>query len=132
MGIEYPGYMIHEAVQWSPVHRQWFFLPRRASKETYTEEADETRGTNDMIIADEHFTEFKTVKVGTVEDPRRGFSAFQFVPQTDDSIIVALKSAEKDGIPVASYISVFDTHGNVLLEDQSLHEAHKFEGIAFV
>lgn len=124
--------MIHEAIQWSPVHKKWFFLPRRASKETYSEEADETRGTNDLIIANEDFTEFKTVKVGKVDDPRRGFSAFQFVPQTDDSVIVALKSAEKDGIPVASYISVFDINGNIFLSDQSLDEAHKFEGIAFV
>lgn len=28
VGIEYPGYMIHESVQWSAVKRQWFFLPR--------------------------------------------------------------------------------------------------------
>ncbi len=42
--IYYPGYMIHESAQWSDVHQKWFFLPRRASTETYTEAADETRG----------------------------------------------------------------------------------------
>ena len=43
MGIEYPGYMIHEAVQWSEKHKKWFFLPRRASHEVYNEVDDEHR-----------------------------------------------------------------------------------------
>lgn len=33
LGIEWPGYMIHESGMWSKVHRKWFFLPRRCSKE---------------------------------------------------------------------------------------------------
>lgn len=32
-GIVPPGYIIHEAACWSHVHRRWFFLPRRASKD---------------------------------------------------------------------------------------------------
>lgn len=32
-GIEHPGYIIHEAVVWSNVHKRWYFLPRRASHE---------------------------------------------------------------------------------------------------
>lgn len=32
LGVEPPGYMIHEAVVWSPVNRRWFVLPRRVSK----------------------------------------------------------------------------------------------------
>jgi soluble calcium-activated nucleotidase 1 len=28
VGIEWPGYMIHESAHWSDVHRKWFFLPR--------------------------------------------------------------------------------------------------------
>lgn len=35
VGISFPGYMIHEAVHWSDVHKKWFFLPRYASKEPY-------------------------------------------------------------------------------------------------
>lgn len=38
------GYMIHESCQWSDLHNQWFFLPRRASNEVYTETDDEHRG----------------------------------------------------------------------------------------
>lgn len=32
-GIKWPGYMIHESGMWSELHRKWFFLPRRCSKE---------------------------------------------------------------------------------------------------
>ena len=45
---------------------------------------------------------------------------------------MALKSEEKDGKPVASYISVFDLHGHVIMEDQKLQGSYKFEGLAFV
>lgn len=31
--IAWPGYMIHESGVWSSVHKKWFFLPRRCSKE---------------------------------------------------------------------------------------------------
>ncbi|VDO92144.1 unnamed protein product, partial [Heligmosomoides polygyrus] len=111
-GIEYPGYMIHEAVQWSETHQKWFFLPRRASHEKYTEADDETRGSNLMIIADASLSSFRVVKIGEVKHPARGYSAFQFIPGTYDELIVALKSEEKDGKPVASY-SLFSDQINV-------------------
>uniref|UniRef100_A0A0N5BR09 Apyrase n=1 Tax=Strongyloides papillosus TaxID=174720 RepID=A0A0N5BR09_STREA len=88
VGIKYPGYMIHESVQWSDVHQKWFFMPRRASTETYTEATDEFMGTNYMIIANEDFTNIKYKKIGSRGDGARGYSAFQFVPQTNDDIIV--------------------------------------------
>uniref|UniRef100_A0A7I4YBY5 Apyrase n=1 Tax=Haemonchus contortus TaxID=6289 RepID=A0A7I4YBY5_HAECO len=131
-GIEYPGYMIHEAVQWSNIHQKWFFLPRRASKEKYTEAEDETRGTNVLIIGDSSLTSFKVVHVGELTNPARGFSAFQFIPGTEDKLIIALKSEEKHGKPVASYVTVFDIDGKIILPDTSLQDPHKFEGIAFV
>lgn len=131
-GIEYPGYMIHEAVQWSETHQKWFFLPRRASHEKYTEADDETRGSNLMIIADASLSSFRVVKIGEVKHPARGYSAFQFIPGTYDELIVALKSEEKDGKPVASYVTVFDIDGKILMPDTSLNDPHKFEGIAFV
>ncbi|CAI4223471.1 unnamed protein product [Auanema sp. JU1783] len=131
IGIEYPGYMIHEAVQWSSVHNKWFFLPRRASKETYDETADESRGANVLIEADASFKNFKAHYIGEITHPARGYSAFQFVPGTDDNLILALKSEEKDGKPVASYASVFDVEGKIILEDTPLEGAHKYEGISF-
>uniref|UniRef100_A0A0N5AKV6 Soluble calcium-activated nucleotidase 1 n=1 Tax=Syphacia muris TaxID=451379 RepID=A0A0N5AKV6_9BILA len=131
-GIEYPGYMIHESAQWSAIHRKWFFMPRRASKEMYTEADDEHRGTNYLLIASEDFDSVEVKLVGT-HTGSRGFSAFQFIPGTNDQLIVALKSEEKDGIPVASYITVFDHKKDViLLDEQPLKGAYKYEGIAFV
>ncbi|XP_049951373.1 soluble calcium-activated nucleotidase 1 isoform X1 [Schistocerca serialis cubense] len=93
VGIEFPGYMIHEAVSWSTYHKRWFFLPRRSSKEKYDENLDNERGTNMIITADENFDDIKVTFVGEVV-PTHGFSSFKFLPGTDDSIIVALKTME--------------------------------------
>ncbi|VDM57743.1 unnamed protein product [Angiostrongylus costaricensis] len=128
-GIEYPGYMIHEAVQWSNFHQKWFFLPRRVSNEKYSEAKDETRGGNLLIICDEPLSTCEVVRVGELNHLARGFSAFQFIPGTDDNLIMALKSEEKDGKAVTSYVTVFDINGNVILEDTSVNKqiniAHK-------
>jgi soluble calcium-activated nucleotidase 1 len=133
VGIDFPGYMIHESGQWSDVHQKWFFLPRRASKETYSETDDEFRGTNLLLITDESFRSVEVRYIGNKGNGARGYAAFQFVPGTNDDIIVALKSEEKDGVPVASYLSVFTlSTGHVLLEEQSLRGPFKFEGITFV
>ena len=58
-GIEFPGYMIHEAVQWSEIRKQWVFLPRRLGKHKYDDVTDERRGTNVMITADAKFEDIK-------------------------------------------------------------------------
>ncbi|EPB71252.1 Apyrase [Ancylostoma ceylanicum] len=110
-GIKAPGYMTHEAVQWSDIHN---------------------RGTNLLITADERFNTFDIVRVGPLDHPERGFSAFAFVPGTNDEIIVALKSEEIDGRAPESYVTVFDIHGQILMEDQKLGNHYKFEGIFFL
>lgn len=124
------GYMIHESGVWSDIFQKWFFLPRRASTETYTEEADERRATNLLFTSDEHFTEISMQRVGPF-NPVRGFSSFKFIPDTSDSIIVALKSEEDKGT-IASYITVFTIEGDILLEETKLEGSYKFEGIEFV
>lgn len=130
VGIEFPGYMIHESGQWSKIHQKWFFLPRRASNLTYTEEEDEHRGTNLLLIADEDFSTVEVRHVGTIGDGSRGFSAFQFLPGTNDQIIVALKSEERDGSAIASYLCVFRVaDGQMLLNEQKFDGPYKFEGI---
>ena len=58
-GVEWPGYMIHEAVQWSKIRKQWVFLPRRLGKHKYDDVTDERRGTNVMITADAKFEDIK-------------------------------------------------------------------------
>jgi len=138
LGIEWPVYVIHESAQWSAIHNKWFFLPRRASKEVYDENRDEYQGSNKLLSADSSFTQ--PIQVTEVEqntkvkeDGSKGFSAFQFLPNSDDSVIVALKSQEKEGKAVASYLTVFRTKdGKVMLEDLALKGPYKFEGLAFL
>ncbi|VDM55173.1 unnamed protein product [Angiostrongylus costaricensis] len=132
VNITAPGYLTHEAVQWSPQRRKWFFLPRKESKTIYNRIEDERKGTNLLIIANPLITKFKVVRVGNLTHPERGFSAFEFIPGTEDRLIVALKSEEVDNQPTASYITVFDINGSVILDDQKLEQQYKFEGIYFV
>jgi hypothetical protein len=61
-GIEFPGYMIHEAVVWSDIHKKWFFLPRKASKSKYNDVDDERHGTNMLLVADEVWKFIERVK----------------------------------------------------------------------
>uniref|UniRef100_A0A0K0D4N1 Apyrase n=1 Tax=Angiostrongylus cantonensis TaxID=6313 RepID=A0A0K0D4N1_ANGCA len=130
--ITAPGYLTHEAVQWSPQHRKWFFLPRKESKTSYNEMEDERKGTNLLIIGNPLLTKFKVVRVGNLTHPERGFSAFEFIPGTKDRLIVALKSEEVYNQPTASYITVFNINGSVILDDQKLDQQYKFEGIYFI
>lgn len=89
-------------------------------------------GTNYLLVASEDFLDIKYKQIGRISNTR-GFSAFQFVPGTNDRIIVALKSEEKSGIPVASYITVFNHEiGHTLLEEVPLYGKFKYEGLAFV
>ncbi|KAK6753936.1 hypothetical protein RB195_013119 [Necator americanus] len=131
-GIRSPGYLTHEAVQWSEIQRKWFFLPRKASNTVYNSKADETKGTNLLIIAEPDFSSIKVVKVGLLEHPERGFSAFAFIPGTNDELIAALKSKEVKGEAAASFITVFNTRGEILMKDQALEKDYKFEGIYFL
>jgi len=47
--------MIHESAVWSAIHKKWFFLPRRSSKEKYHEDTDNYKGTNVLLTTDENF-----------------------------------------------------------------------------
>ncbi|EYC29452.1 hypothetical protein Y032_0006g2982 [Ancylostoma ceylanicum] len=133
-GYPLPGYLTHEAVQWSDKLQQWLFLPRKASKTFFIESEDEKKGTNLLIRGTPDLKTFQVVHIGGegVKHPDRGFSAFDFIPGSDDKLIVAIKSREVEGSHPESYITVFDIDGNVLLEDQKLADNYKFEGIYFV
>ncbi|ETV70339.1 hypothetical protein H257_14030 [Aphanomyces astaci] len=132
VGCGYPGYLIHEAIEWSAVHRKWFILPRRVSKDAYDETADEQRGSNVMIVASEDFSRLEVRTVGPIT-PERGFSSFKFVPSTQDSVIVALKSVEIEATKSqSSYVTVFTVDGDVLLPETPLPGTFKYEGVAFL
>ncbi|XP_014387207.1 PREDICTED: soluble calcium-activated nucleotidase 1 [Myotis brandtii] len=68
-------------------------------------------------------------RVGEVV-PTHGFSSFKFVPNTDDQVIVALKS-EEDGGKVATYIMAFTLDGRFLLPETKVGNV-KYEGIEFI
>lgn len=129
-GTEYPGYLVHEAVNWSPHYRRWVFLPRRVSKEPYSEQEDISRGSNIALLANEDFSDIRVRRVGTITKTR-GFSTFKFVPNHPTEI-VALKSEESaDGV-FNSFITVFDLDSGRVLLDETHIDNEKFEGIEFL
>ncbi|XP_039201196.1 soluble calcium-activated nucleotidase 1 isoform X1 [Crotalus tigris] len=128
-GIKSPGYLIHESASWSERLQRWFFLPRRASHGRYNEQEDEHRGTNLLLSSTPDFTDISVSHIGDVI-PTHGFSSFKFVPDTDDQIIVALKS-EEDAGHVATYITAFMLDGRCLLPETRIGSV-KYEGIEFI
>lgn len=128
-GIEPPGYFIHESAAWSDTLQRWFFLPRRASKERYEETADERRGTNLVLSCSPDFKDITVSQVGEL-NPTHGFSSFKFVPNTDDQIILALKS-EEDAGKIATYIMAFTLDGRILLPETKIGDV-KYEGLEFI
>lgn len=125
----YLGYLIHESAVWSERLQLWFFLPRRASHELYEETADERRATNLLLSCPPDFSYGTARHVGPLH-PTHGFSSFKFVPDTDDQIILALKS-EEDGGSVASYILAFTVDGQVLMAETKIGDV-KYEGLEFI
>jgi len=127
-GTASPGYLIHEAVRFHPVLRRWFFLPRRASKEPYDDQADEKRGADLVISTNENFGDIQVTRIGPLI-PTHGFSSFAFVPFRENEL-VALKTEESDGT-IATYITVFNLDGEILLKETKIGDV-KFEGVEFL
>lgn len=128
-GIQPPGYLIHESAAWSERLQHWFFLPRRASHEHYEETADERRATNLLLSCPADFSYISVRHVGPL-NPTHGFSSFKFVPDTDDQIILALKS-EEDGGRIATYMIAFTLDGQVLMPETKIGDV-KYEGLEFI
>ena len=136
-----PGYLIHEAINWSPHLRKWVFMPRRISTEKYDDVLDEKRGSNKVLLVDEAFTksELVTVKMAS-KDGLHGFSSFAFIPGTGDEHVLALRSVEEDcagdDLDVCkqrSYFVIFDvTTGEVLMDEVEIGDDMKYEGVEFV
>ncbi|XP_037943338.1 apyrase [Teleopsis dalmanni] len=130
--ITWPGYMIHESGLWSEVHKKWYFLPRRCSKEKYNETRDEKMGCNVLISADERFSKIETVSLDPANTtPAHGFSSFKFIPNTEDKIILAIKSEELNG-KTSTFITAFDLNGKTILPEQKIETDYKYEGIEFI
>ena len=82
-----------------------------------------------IITADETFTTFSTVRLGR-DIPGRGFSSCKFIPGTEDRLMVGLRT-EEVGPVVATYITVFDIQGRILLSDTKIGN-RKYEGLEFL
>ena len=128
-GVSWPGYLLHEAVCWSPVRREWTFLPRRMSREKYSRQTSERMGANIIITADETFTTITNLSLGR-DIPGRGFSSCKFIPGTEDRLMVGLKT-EEVGTLLTTYVTVFDIKGRILLSDTKIGN-RKYEGLEFL
>ncbi|ALC45803.1 CG5276 [Drosophila busckii] len=130
--IAWPGYMIHESGVWSQLHQRWFFLPRRCSKEKYNETRDELMGCNVLLSADDNFNSINTVQLDAANTaPSHGFSSFKFLPNTEDKIIVALKSEELNG-KTSTFLTAFNIEGKTLLPELRIETEYKYEGFEFI
>jgi len=128
--IKEPGYVNHEAAAWSDIHQKWLFMPRRVSKEAYTDDAaDGVLGSNMILLVDEDFQDIQVSKVGDLI-PTHGFASMKFIPNTGDQLVVALKSVESDGV-LETYIMAFDLSGNILLAETKFADK-KYDGIEFL
>lgn len=140
LGAQSPGYLIHEAINWSPYLKKWIFMPRRISSEKYDDVLDEKRGSNKVVLVDESFTSHEIVTVNMKStDGLHGFSSFAFVPGTGDKHVLALRSVEEDCAgdlalcKQRSYFVIFDvTTGEVLMDEKLIDEPLKYEGVEFV
>lgn len=137
LGYEHPGYLLHEAVTWSPHHQRWYVLPRRMSRERYDDVTDERKGANTMITAAPDFSDMKAQTVGRLT-PERGFSTFKFLPGSGDNVIVAIKSAEEAATDrQTAYITVYkrnpaDDSWKVVMEETEIPGDAKFEGLEVI
>ncbi len=126
LNIPDQGYVIHEAAEWHPTRREWLFFPRKISTEPFDEYVDEReRAGNTLIIANEDFSDIRTLEIGE-RIPDRGVSSFKVLPGHDNEC-VALKSIEIDG-RTETYLFCFDLDGHVLQEDTFVGR-YKCEGV---
>lgn len=141
LGASSPGYVIHEAINWSPHLNKWVFLPRRVSSEKYNDVEDEKMGSNKLVLVDKDFTSTQVVDIKMADkDGLHGFSSFAFIPNSGDRHALALRSVEEDCVggddtkcKQRSYMVIFDVlSGEVLMDEIKIYEDMKFEGVEFV
>lgn len=125
-GVGANGYLTHEAAEWHPYRREWLFFPRKISSMPFDYEVDERAcGGNLLIIANEDFSEIRSLPIGE-PCPERGISSIKLVPGHPDEC-VGLKSVEI-GDRTESYLFCFNLNGEVLQEDTFIGD-YKCEGI---
>ena len=122
------GYMIHEGARWSDVHKKWFFIPRKLSREPYIEATEGGKCCNLMIACDPDFSEASVIAMPVLDMYAvRGCSDFFFVPGTNDTHIFMTRTEESEE-GVLTFASVVDLSGAVLMEEHEIAKNRKFEG----
>ncbi|CAJ0565143.1 unnamed protein product, partial [Mesorhabditis spiculigera] len=105
--IDYPGYVIHEAVLWSEVHKRWFFLPRQVSRAPVMKNSfDNMQGSNLLLTTSDCFCDITITEIGPLK----------LELGTNDNLIVAIKTFERAGYPSTSFLMLFDIHGQLFLD----------------
>lgn len=132
VGADFPGYLIHEAVLWSSLRREWVFLPRRFSTEAYRDDLNEHKGWNRALIVDEDFRTVRVLEIELPDIPERGFSSAKFVPGSEDTLVLAIRTTENEGMSkVSSYMSVISVQTGAVLMPESIIGDVKYEGVEF-
>merc|ERR1712228_649149 len=64
-----------------------------------------------------------------LQHSNKGFSSIRFLPNTNDSMIVGVRTQERNKEVVNSFLSVFDIDGNVYLQSKKIPGRRKYEGL---
>ncbi|OQV24596.1 putative Soluble calcium-activated nucleotidase 1 [Hypsibius exemplaris] len=131
LAIKLGGFMMQEAVLYSDIAQAWYFLPRTIQYDNSTDDPVQDLSPCDFIVtATEDLTVFTTTALVGPLDWRFGFSAARFVPGTNDSLILALRSFESEEL-FATKIVMFHLNGTIVLPEQIVVKGIKFEGLEF-
>lgn len=150
-GASFPGYLIHEAVIWDDLAREWLLFPRRYSTEPFDEVKNELHGWNHALRVNEDFTDLVSSAAFPQLETRtpRGFSTVKFVPQSNNTVVLALRTVEisatspEESSQYETYVSVLNVKTMaVLMEEErvvltagnaSSKPANvKYEGLTFL
>src|SRR3989338_2894175 len=113
----WPGYLLHEAIEFDPLNRRWLVLPRRVSSVMYDPDDDEYQGGNLLLLASEDFVHVQVKTVGKIE-PEWGFTSLSIIPGSDGRQFIVVKAREAAGV-TESKVSVIDDEGRFLLDPVS-------------
>lgn len=141
------AYLTHECCAYSKRRGKFFFAPRQVAWDPYTKESAGRRGSNLLAITALDFdfsrnkvtcSDVQLLRVGK-ENRLRGFSALAFLPDSNENILMALKSTECEvngEEVIESFVTVFelfddDRQTRTLVEDIPLGQV-KYEGVSFI
>lgn len=69
------------------------------------------------------------MRIGEVV-PNHGYASFKFIPGTNDTLIVAIKSMEENDV-TATFIIAFSIDGKIIYPETKVSDL-KFEGLDFI